>query len=486
MSTKHEWFAVVFSRLMPGDTVTLPVMKKKPTQHLLCALMVALGLCTCATAKSPNIVIIFADDLGYGDLGCYGHPTIRTPNLDRMAAEGMRFTDFYVAACVCTPSRAALMTGRLPIRTGMAGTERHRVIGSRDSGGLPLEEITIARALKTRGYTTMCIGKWHLAGGTPDSLPTRHGFDSYFGLRWSNDMEAANRPKDAPATTRDDPKWWNCTLFRDEQPIEHPADISTLTPRYAEEASKFIRANRKKRFFLYFPHTYPHVPLFASNKFKDTSPRGLYGDVVEELDWSVGRILDTLRREKLAANTFVFFTSDNGPWLIKNKAGGSAGLLRDGKGSTWEGGMREPAIAWWPGKIKPGIVTRELACSMDLFNTSLKLAGLPIPTDRVMDGVDLSPVLFGTGRSLREVMFYYRGEELFAIRKGPYKAHFQTAPGYAKPMVFEKHDPPLLFQLDHDPSERFDVAKDHTDVLADIQRNLEKHRANLVPAKPQY
>jgi arylsulfatase A len=456
---------------------------KPPIRVLL--VLLAFSLCGHA-AQPPNIVIIFADDLGYGDLGCYGHPSIRTPNLDRMAAEGMRFTDFYVAACVCTPSRAALLTGRLPIRSGMAGTQSHRVIGSRDTGGLPLEEITIARALKTKGYVTMCIGKWHLDGGTGRSLPTRHGFDSYFGLRWSNDMEAGNRETAPPGLTRDDPRWWNCTLMRDETAIEHPADLSTLTSRYTEEAIKFIRANKKKPFFLYFPHTYPHTPLFASKKFKDTSPRGLYGDVVEELDWSVGRILETLRREKLAANTFVFFTSDNGPWLIKNRDGGSAGLLREGKGSTWEGGMREPAIAWWPGKIHPGVVTRELACSMDLFNTSLKLAGVPIPTDRAMDGVDLSPVLFGTGKSLRDVIFYYRGDELFAVRKGPFKAHFKTAPGYANPLTVETHDPPWLFQLEHDPSEKYDVAKEHPDVIADIQREVARHRANLVPGRPQY
>jgi arylsulfatase A len=463
-------------------------MKVKQLRSILSALLLSLlvGFCAHAAAKPPNIVIIFADDLGYGDLGCYGHPSIRTPNLDRMAAEGMRFTDFYVAACVCTPSRAALMTGRLPIRNGMAGSHNARVIGSKNDGGLPLDEITIARALKTKGYATMCIGKWHLAGGKPDSLPTRHGFDSYFGLRWSNDMEAGNRKKDASAASRQDPMWWNCTLMQNETAIEHPADISTLTPRYTEEAIKFIGANKRKPFFLYFPHTYPHTPLFASKKFKSTSPRGLYGDVVEELDWSVGQVLETLRKEKLAENTFVFFTSDNGPWLVRNQAGGCAGLLREGKGSTWEGGMREPAIAWWPGKIKSGIVTRELACSMDLFNTSLNLAGVPIPTDRVMDGVDLSPVLFDSDKSLREVIFYYRGDELFALRKGPFKAHFITAPGYANPLTFEKHDPPLLFRLDHDPSERFDVAKDNPDVLADIQREVEKHRANLVPGKPQY
>ncbi len=462
-------------------------MKVNPIRFFLLApILLACGLCVNAAAKSPNVVIIFADDLGYGDLGCYGHPSIRTPNLDRMAAEGIRFTDFYVAACVCTPSRAALMTGRLPIRNGMAGTHSARVIGGRNDGGLPLQEITIARALKSKGYATMCIGKWHLTGNTPDYLPTRHGFDSYFGLRWSNDMEAGNRKKDAPADSREDPKWWNCSLMRNEEIIEQPTDISTLTPRYTEEAIKFIRANKKQPFFLYFPHTYPHTPLFASQKFKHTSARGLYGDVVGELDWSVGQVLETLRQEKLAANTLVFFTSDNGPWLVRNQAGGSAGLLRDGKGSTWEGGIRVPGIAWWPGKIKPGMVTSELGCSMDLFNTALALAGVPLPTDRVMDGVDLAPVLFGTGKSLRDTVFFYRGDELFAVRKGPYKAHFLTAPGYANPLTFEKHDPPQLFRLDYDPSERFDVAKHHPDVVADIQRAVENHRAKLVPGKPQY
>lgn len=440
-----------------------------------------------AATKTPNIVIILADDLGYGDLSCYGHPTIRTPNLDRMAAEGLRFTDFYVAGCVCTPSRAALLTGRLPIRNGMAGSEKRRVIYSKDTSGLPLEEITIARALKSKNYATACIGKWHLDGGAGNSLPTRHGFDHYFGLRWSNDMEPSETiPKGGKASMSltPDPKWWNAALLRNEKIIEQPADLSTLTKRYTAEAIKFIRDNKKKPFFLYFPHTYPHVPLFASEKFKGKSPRGLYGDVVEELDWSVGEILKTLREEKLAGNTFVFFTSDNGPWLVKELAGGSASLLHEGKGSTWEGGMREPGIAWWPGKIKPG-VTRELACSMDLFNTSLKLAGAEIPKDRVLDGVDMSGILSDGERSLRDVMFYYRGNELFAIRKGNFKAHFQTANGYGSEPP-QKHEPPLLFNLAADPSERFDVAKEHPYIIADIQRELEKHRANLVAGKPQY
>jgi arylsulfatase A-like enzyme len=303
-------------------------------------------------------------------------------------------------------------------------------------------------------------------------------------------MEPAGKlPKLASMNLNPDPNWWSLTLLRNDQVAERSADPHTLTRRYTEEAIQFIHANRKKPFFLYFPHTYPHVPLFVSEDFKGKSPRGLYGDVVEELDWSVGEVLRTLRDEKLAANTFVFFTSDNGPWLVKELAGGSAGLLREGKGSTWEGGMRVPGIAWWPGKIKAGTVTRELACSIDLYTTFLKLAGAPIPTDRVVDGVDMAPILFGHGSSLRDTMIYYRGDELFAVRKGPFKAHYQTAPGYAGNRVqetFEKHDPPLLFNLKNDPSEKFDVAKDHPDVLADIQRELEKHRAGLAPVKIQY
>src|SRR4051812_46965896 len=299
-----------------------------------------------AASRAPNIIIILADDLGYGDLSCYGHPTIRTPNLDRMATEGMRFTDFYVAATVCTPSRAALITGRLPIRTGMAGGLQKRVIMRDSKGGLPDNEITIAQALKPKGYATQCVGKWHL-GHTPQYLPCHRGFDHWFGLRYSNDMEPNEGiPKGAGMSLHPKQEWWNPTLFRDDQIIEQPTQLNQLTRRYTEEAIKFIKGTKNKPFFLYFAHTFPHVPLFASDKFLGKSARGLYGDVVEELDWSVGQILETLRKENLAENTFVFFTSDNGPWLTRGLAGGSAGPLRDGKGSSYEGGMREPGIAW--------------------------------------------------------------------------------------------------------------------------------------------
>lgn len=466
------------------DTVSL-IMKAPPWIVFL----LFFGLVPAFNAPAvapPNIVIILADDLGWGDLGCYGHPSIRTPHLDQMAAEGMRFTDFYVAACVCTPSRAALLTGRLAVRSGMAGTPKGRdVLFPRDNNGLPTNEITIAAALKTRGYATAAIGKWHL-GELPPYLPIRHGFDSYYGLPWSNDMEPARHiPKNASSSLHQNLDWWQARLMRNDKVIETGTDLSTLTQRYTREALKFIHDHRDHPFFLYLAHTYPHVPLFASQHFQDTSPRGLYGDVVEELDWSVGQVLDTIRDEGLADNTFVFFTSDNGPWLTKDLAGGSAGPLRDGKGSTWEGGMREPGIAWWPGKIKPGQINHDIACSMDLFTTSLTLAGVPLPSDRIIDGVDMSPMLFGTGPDQRQVMFYYRTDQLYAVRKGAYKAHFWTHSGYSKEPPI-RHDPPLLFQLENDPGERVDAAADHPEVIANILNEVKKHEQNLIRGTPRY
>ena len=405
----------------------------------------------------PNIVIIFADDLGYGDLGCFGHPTIATPNLDRMAHEGLRLTQFYVAECVCTPSRAALLTGRLPIRNGMC-SDRRRVLFTDSTGGLPDEEITIAETLKSKNYATACVGKWHL-GHLPQFLPMRHGFDSYYGIPYSNDMKPT-------------------VLLRGARVIEDPADQTTLTARYTAEALSFIRQNRDRPFFLYFPHTFPHVPLFASKKFKDKSRRGLFGDVVEELDWSVGQILETLRELKIEKQTLVFFTSDNGPWLIKNRNGGSAGLLRGGKGSTWEGGMREPTIAWWPETIPAGTTSAELACTTDLLATIHALVDVPLPNDRTLDSFDIRPVLLGTGPSPRKSLLYYRGRQLMAARLGPWKAHFMTQAGYRQPQP-EKHDPPLLFNLESDPSEKYDLAQDHAEVIANIRKLVSEHEAGL-------
>ncbi len=415
--------------------------------------------------KLPNVIVILADDLGYGDLGCFGHPTISTPNLDRMAREGLRLTQFYAAECVCTPSRAALLTGRLPIRNGMCGDTR-RVLFSDSAGGLPEGEITIAEALKTKNYATACIGKWHL-GHLPQFLPTRQGFDSYYGIPYSNDMKPS-------------------VLLRGSRVIEEPADQATLTDRYTAEALSFIRQNRTGPFFLYLAHTFPHVPLHASSQFKGKSRRGLYGDVVEELDASVGRILAELKDLKIDEKTFVFFTSVNGPWLIMKENGGSAGLLRDGKGSTWEGGMREPAIAWWPGTIPAGQTSAELASTLDLFATIHKLAEVPLPADRTLDSFDLGPVLLGTGPGPRQAFFYYRGTRLMAARLGPWKAHFLTQAGYGKSSSAPApHDPPLLYNLDQDPSESFDVSKDHADVIAAIRQKVSEHAAGVTAPPSQ-
>ena len=435
------------------------------------------------TSPSPNIVIIFADDLGYGDLGVYGHPTIRTPNLDRMASEGMKFTQFYAAASVCTPSRAGLMTGRLPIRSGMASDTR-RVLFPDSRLGIPSEEITIAEALNDKGYATAAIGKWHL-GHLPPFLPTNNGFDSFFGIPYSNDMDRVG----GEGTWRElfgDPQTenWNLPLMRNEEIIERPTDQNQLTKRYTEEAVGFIREHKDEPFFVYLAHSMVHVPLFRSEAFEDVSRRGLYGDVMEEIDWSVGQIMKTLKEEGLAENTLVFFTSDNGPWLVYETLGGSAGLLRGGKGMTWEGGMREPALAWWPGTIAAGQVSESVTSTMDFFPTALELTGQTLATDRVYDGQSLLPILKGdTDLEIRDTYFYYRGATLYAVRKGPWKAHLITEWAYQKDTKRTVHVIPLLYNLEHDPSEQFDVAYEHSDVLADIAAEIEKHQSNMV-ARP--
>lgn len=419
--------------------------------------------------EQPNVVILFADDLGYGDIGPFGHPTINTPELDRMAREGMTLTQFYVAAAVCTPSRAGLLTGRLPVRSGMASDER-RVLFPNSPGGLPDEEVTIAEALKDEGYATAAIGKWHL-GHLPEHLPTEHGFDRYYGVPYSNDMTTAeDGAEGAP-------------LVRNKTVVEHPTNQRTLTRRYTEEALSFIDANEDQPFFLYLPYTFPHVPLYASKAFRDTSARGLYGDVVEEIDWSVGQILGTLRERGLGENTLVVFTSDNGPWLIMDERGGTSGLLRGGKGSTWEGGMREPTLAWWPGTIEGGTVSDAVGSTMDLFTTSLELAGAEVPDDRVIDGENLMPVFRNPEAEGRDHVLFYRGEQLYAARKGPWKAHFTTQAGYENEAT--PQDPPLLYHLEHDPREKFNKAEDHPEVIDEIRTLVETHRENLQRGEDQ-
>jgi arylsulfatase A-like enzyme len=436
--------------------------------------------------RPPNFIVIFCDDLGYGDLGSFGHPTIRTPHLDRMAAEGQRWTSFYAADSVCTPSRAALLTGRLPIRTGMFSNTPRRVLFPDSAGGLPASEITIAELLKTRGYATAAIGKWHL-GFQPEYLPMKQGFDSYFGIPYSNDMDAvvkfSSRAEYINFMKNPKREYWNTPLMRNEEVVERPADQTTLTKRYTDEAIKFIRANKNRPFFLYLAHSMPHMPLFRSKEFEGRSARGLYGDVIEELDANVGRVLDALRQMKLDGATLVVFTSDNGPWAVFDEQGGSAGLLRGAKGGTFEGGMREPTIFWQPGAIKPG-VTPDIGSTLDLLPTFCALAGAQAPTDRVLDGYDLSAVLRGKGRGPRQTMFYWRGSKLYAVRRGAFKAHFITQSEYGgEPAV--THDPPLLYNLDHDPSEKYNVAVNHPDVIAEIRRLAEAHKQAIPPVENQ-
>lgn len=437
-----------------------------------------------SSKNPPNFVIIFADDLGYGDLGTYGHPTIKTPHLDQMAEEGQKWTNFYVGASVCTPSRAALLTGRLPIRSGMS-SDKSRVLFPNSVNGLPANEITLAEQLKGVGYSTACIGKWHL-GHREQYLPTNNGFDYYFGIPYSNDMDhigKTNYRKDAekdPSSIRIED--YNVPLLRNTEIIEQPADQNTITKRYAEETIAFIKKNKTKPFFVYLAHNLPHIPLFASKDFLGKSERGLYGDVLEEIDAGVGKIIATLKAEGLAENTIVVFTSDNGPWLPFKTHGGSAGLLRAGKGSTWEGGMREPGIFWGPGQIKPGLVS-DLGSTMDLFTTFSKMGGASIPNDRVIDGVDLSATLLKQEPSPRKSVFYYRENELYAVRSADYKAHFITNGVYGQFGGKEVHNPPILYNLSEDPSEQFDIAQDHPEILEQINALIETHRSKLVNGK---
>lgn len=465
---------------------------------LFCALVIQLSGCTTENtqnAEKPNFVVIFADDLGYGDLGVFGHPTIKTPNLDNMAVEGQKWTNFYVAAPVCTPSRAGIMTGRLPIRSGMCSDKR-RVLFPDSKGGLPQSEITIARALKGNGYKTAAIGKWHL-GCIPPYLPTNHGFDSYLGIPYSNDMDKIEDGSHFKLSEEERYQAYNVPLMRDEKIIERPADQRTITKRYTEEALSKIKEYKGNPFFIYLAYNLPHVPLFRSEKFKNVSLAGFYGDVVQEIDWSVGQILKTLKDEGLAENTLVVFTSDNGPWHIFKTHGGSAGLLQGAKGGTFEGGMREPTVMWWPGKIKQGVVM-DMATTMDLLPTFCKLSNTTLPDDRVYDGYDISPLIFGTGKSKRDVVIYYRGQRVYAIRKGDYKAHFITQLEYNSrtahkiidehlaiinsPTVLEK---PLLYNVVEDPGERWNVAEEHPEIIAEIKEILEEHLATVKPVENQ-
>ncbi len=376
----------------------------------------------------PNFIVIFADDQGYQDVGVFGSPLISTPNLDRMAAEGRKFTDFYSAASVCSPSRAALLTGCYPPRVSIPG-----VLFPRHQMGLNPEEVTIADMLKDRGYATACIGKWHL-GHLPQFLPRQNGFDYYYGIPYSNDMTidrdmelaedvVLREGMTAEKIKEEKPKRSWVPLVENEKVVEYPVDQTQLTQRYTAKALEFIKGNKDRPFFLYLPHTMPHIPLFASEKFKGTSERGLYGDTIEEIDWSAGQIIKTLRELDIDENTMIVYTSDNGPWKLSGGRGGSADPLRGYKFQTLEGGMREPCIMWWPGTIPAGTVCSEVCGTIDMLPTFAKLAGAKVPADRVIDGRDITPLLTGKrgAKSPHEAYYYYKGNTLEAVRVGDWK-----------------------------------------------------------------
>ncbi len=418
----------------------------------------------------PNFIVIFTDDQGYQDVGCFGSPNIRTPNLDRMAVEGMKFTDFYSAAAVCSPSRAALLTGCYPPRVGIT-----KVLFPRDNIGLNPEEMTIADVLKGEGYATACIGKWHL-GHLPEFLPTSNGFDSYLGIPYSNDMDGVqgkNKNLDR-AWQEKDYSPWNVPLMRNEEEVERPADQTTLIERYTEEAVGFIKGNKRKPFFLYLPHTMPHIPLFVSDEFYKEDPQKAYKATIEQIDWSVGQVLRAVKDIGADERTLVIFTSDNGPWLSKKHHGGSALPLRDGKFSTYEGGMREPCIMRWPGRIPAGETCGEVCGTIDILPTLARLAGAQVPSDRVIDGKDIRALMVGgeNARSPHDAYYYYRGNRLEAIREGRWK--------------LRRVKRAELYDLKTDISERFNLAEKYpqivrhmTDMMNEFDNSL---KANSRPA----
>ena len=431
-------------------------------------------------ATKPNFVVIFTDDQGYQDVGCFGSLDIRTPRLDTMAREGMKFTSFY-AQPVCGPSRAALMTGCYPMRVAERGNVKqvHPILHSK--------EITIAELLKEQGYATACFGKWDLARHSQqdyflDLFPTRQGFDYFFGTPTSNDRIA--------------------NLFRNEKQIEPKSNMATLTKRYTDEAIGFMRKNQDQPFFVYLPHTMPHTRLDASPQFKGNSKRGLYGDVIEEIDFNVGRILDAIREMGVHENTYVLFTSDNGPWLIKNRNhadghlpddhGGSAGPLRSGKVSTFEGGVRVPTILWGPGRVPAGMTCDSLASTLDVLPTLAALAGAKVPDDRLIDGEDIRHLFHGDfGKANpNKAYYYYLRVHLQAVRQGPWKLHLprEARPVGAAPFSNNAHiapadrigfDKPFLVNLKQDIGETTDVSSNHPEVVERLLVLAESMREDL-------
>ena len=404
------------------------------------------------SARRPNFVVFLVDDMGMGDLSLTGHPTIRTPHLDQMAREGLRFTSFY-AAPACTPARGMFMTSRYPVRTGLLWPT-----GPADSSGIKMDEVTLSEALKAQGYRTAMFGKWHLGDFDTDPAfnPTRHGFDTFVGIPYSHDYDP---PKGVP-------------LYRDMHVIEQPVVHSTITKRLTEETVRFIREASGRPFFIYVAHPMPHVPIASSEEFHGHSIAGRYGDAVEELDWSVGKVLTALKERHLDSNTVTVFMSDNGPWVdaglqlydrgsrgVKSQGDvGWAGLLRGGKGSTWEGGIRVPGILRWPGTVAPGRISSDIVSILDWFPTFVNVAGGKMPTDRQIDGVDITALLKGVGPSARKDLFYFFQSKLEAVRDGDWKLRVAAAP--------------QLFNLSTDPAERYNVTADYPEIVARLQAKM--------------
>lgn len=424
-----------------------------------------------AQSDLPNIVIILTDDLGYTDVGAYGAPKIETPNIDDLASQGMKFSQFYVEN-LCSPTRAALLTGSYAKRVGVS-----TVFWPDSDDGLNPGEITIAELLKERGYTTATIGKWHL-GHLKPFLPTSQGFDYYFGLPFSNDMGPNARPAKGPY----DP----LPVMRNEEVIERGPDQAMLTKRYTSETVQFIEENRDQPFFIYMAHTMPHVPLYASEQFRGKSEFGLYGDAVEEIDWSTGQIMNALEDQNLTENTLVIFLSDNGPWLQKGSDGGLATPLRDGKGTSWEGGHRVPAIFRWPEEIPSNTTNDAMVTIMDLYPTIANITGVDMPIDRVIDGKDIRPLLSGqSDESPHEIYFYYRLKQLQAVRMGDWKLHLEGTRrdynnvhyNYSSDFNFQQREE--LYNLTEDVGEQRNLVLDHPDIVKKLKQAVEEHKEEI-------
>ncbi len=443
------------------------------SQSLKILSLLALGsLCSGLTgqvtaAERPNFIIIFCDDQGYQDLGCFGSKHITTPHIDKLASQGIRFTDFYSAYCVCSASRASLLTGCYQPRVSMPG-----VLGPRSRVALHPEEVTIADMLKPLGYKSACVGKWHV-GDRPETLPTGQGFDSYFGIPYSNDMARkkgwGNNPSDLDKIWKLK-KWdiYNNELYRNTKVIESPVDQVTLTDRYTAESVEFIKENKNRPFFLYLAHTMPHVPLFVSEDRYNSDPKDAYKRTIEHIDSSVGEILKTLDDLEIAENTFIVYTSDNGPWLSKKHHGGSALPLRAGKGTTYEGGMRVPCVMRWPARIKPGQTCGQVAGTIDLLPTFAAIVGAELSPERQIDGLDIGKLLADpSAESPHDTVgyFYYRNNKPEAIRLGKWKLRLRKKPE--------------LYDLRADISESQNLAESHPEIVEKLREVAAAYDSNL-------